>query len=475
MSSRRGMGSAGATLRRPAVEARRTDGDPSLVSALAGSPTEAGQALRMVQVAEVAEHPHNPRDTLGDLTELAASIKTLGLRQPVLVVPVSAFRAAHAVDLPPQARWVVLAGHRRRAACELAGVAEMPAWVRADLSAEADAAETFLAENVHRRGLSPLEEARAMALLVDLGFSQRQIAERGGFAQSHVSKRLSLLRLPQQVQDALSRAEITVADALAISAMPVDDQVAVYELSRAEGVPLASAVSVLERQRSEAVGRQRARQRAEREGLTFIERPSVAFNGNPGAHRLQSEAEVVAARRAGTLVAGADSVGAFAYFSTMPPGDPGSSEEERERRGANADRAAAAAQLVAGKPSGRQATEELADAVLHDRVPYTESLRLAHKWLGDSVGITGADMYRWRDSITGLDAASRVWVAWAMTAAGAEARLRSRRGRWDVADRAHVQRLVDGVGYVPSEWEKRQLARIDEVSDSDGITIGEER
>jgi ParB family transcriptional regulator, chromosome partitioning protein len=247
----------------------------------------------------------------------------------------------------------------------------MPAWVRADLSAEADAAETFLAENVHRRGLSPLEEARAMALLVDLGFSQRQIAERGGFGQSHVSKRLSLLRLPQQLQDARARAEITVADALAISAMPVDDQPAVYDLSRAEGVPVASAVSMLERQRSEAASRERARQRAEREGLSFIERPSVAFNGNR-AHRLQSKVEVVAARRAGTLVAGAGSVGAFAYFSAMPLTDPGSREEDRERRAANADRAAAAAQLVAGKPSGRQATEELANAVLHDRVPYAE-------------------------------------------------------------------------------------------------------
>jgi ParB family transcriptional regulator, chromosome partitioning protein len=472
MSSRRGMGSAGATLRRPAVEAAA--GDPGLVSALAGSPNEAGQALRMVQVAEVAEHPDNPRDELGDLTELAASIKTLGLRQPVLVVPVSTFRAANAVDLPPGARWVVLAGHRRRAACELAGVAEMPAWVRADLNAEADAAETFLAENVHRRGLSPLEEARAMALLVDLGFSQRQIAERGGFAQSHVSKRLSLLRLPQQIQDALASAEITVADALAITVMPAPDQLSAYELSRANGVPVAAAVSVIEREHNEAASRERARQRAEREKLTFIERPSVAFKGNPRAHRLDTKAEVEAARRAGTLVAGTDNVGAFAYFSSTPRSNSGTSEEERERRGANADRAAAAAQLVAGKPTGREATEELADAVLQDRVPYTESLRLAHKWLGDSVGITGADMHRWRDSITRLDAASRVRVAWAITVAGAEARLRSRRGRWDVEDRAHVQRLVDGVGYVPSEWEKRQLARIDEVSDSDGIAGAEE-
>jgi ParB family chromosome partitioning protein len=429
----------------------------------------------MVRVADVAEHPDNPRDELGDLTELAASIKTLGLRQPVLVVPVSTFRAASAVDLPTHARWVVLAGHRRRAACELAGVAEMPAWVRADLTAEADAAETFLAENVHRRGLAPLEEARAMALLVDLGFSQRQIAERGGFAQSHVSKRLSLLRLPQQVQDALSRAEITVGDALAISAVPVDDQLSVFEVSRANSVPVASAVSLRERERSTAVARERTRRRAEREGLRFIARPSAAFKGKDWAHRLESGTEVEASRRAGTLVVGPDSKGGFAYFSMTPRSNSGGRDEERERRGANADRAAAAAQLVGGKPTGREATEELANAVLRDRVPHSESLRLAHEWLGDSVGITATEMYGWRDSITELDAASRLWVAWAMTVAGAEARLRSRRGRWDVEDRAHVQRLVDRVGYVPSEWEKRQLARIDDMSDSDGITSAEER
>jgi hypothetical protein len=80
MPSRRGMGLAGATLRRPTVETRGTDGDHSLVAALAGAPAEAGLALRMVQVAEVAEHPDNPRDELGDLSELAASIKALGLR-----------------------------------------------------------------------------------------------------------------------------------------------------------------------------------------------------------------------------------------------------------------------------------------------------------------------------------------------------------------------------------------------------------
>jgi len=171
-------------------------------------------------------------------------------------------------------------------------------------------------------------------------------------------------------------------------------------------------------------------------------------------------------------VAGADSGGVFAYFSTTPRRDHGS-DAERERRAAMTARAAAAGQLVARKPSAREAGEALAEAVLRDRVPFADSLRLVHKWLGDSVGITGADIYAWRDSITELDAASRLWVAWALTVAGAEARMRSRNRRWDTDDRVYLERLADKVGYVPTAWEKEQLARIDEASDSDGITLAE--
>jgi hypothetical protein len=100
MSSRREMGSAGPGLRRPCVEARGLAATRAWCRRWPARPLRRGRRCGWVQVAEVAEHPDNPRDTLGDLTELAASIKTLGLRQPVLVVPVSAFRAARAVDLP---------------------------------------------------------------------------------------------------------------------------------------------------------------------------------------------------------------------------------------------------------------------------------------------------------------------------------------------------------------------------------------
>ena len=446
---------------------------------MAGSAIELGQTFQMVKVAEVAEHPQNPRDSLGDLAELAASIKELGLRQPITVIPVSTFRAAHpGLEVPQEARWVPLDGHRRRAAAILADVGEIAAWIRADLADAADGPETFLAANMHRLSLSPLEQARAMALLADLGRSQRQIAERTGFGQSHVSKRLSLLRLPQQVQDALARDELTVGDALAISGVPADDQLAVFELSRGSRLPVTSAVSALERERGEAAVREKSRRRAAKEKLSFLDRPSAQF-ADPWAHRLESTTEVAAAREAGTLVAGADTGGVFAYFSTAPRPSPGH-DEEKERRAAYAARAAAAAQLVAHKPPAREIVDALADAVLRDRVPYAEALRLTHKWLGDSVGITGGDMYRWRDSVTRSDAGTRAWVAWAMTVAAAEIRARWRNRRWDADDAAYLDCLVSKTGYVPTGWEKERLTLAEPVAvdagDSEGIiAVGEEQ
>lgn len=477
MATRRGMGTASSTLRRPTPVTNSAGGDHSLVAALAGSASELGQAFQMVKVAEVTEHPQNPRDGLGDLTELAQSIRELGLRQPITVIPASAFRAAHPeLPLVAEARWVPLDGHRRRAAAQLAGVTEIPAWIRGDLNGAADGPETFLVTNLHRLPLSPLEEARAMALLAELGRSQRQIAERTGFTQSHVSKRLSLLRLPQPVQDAVARDDLTVGDALAITGVPAEDQLAVFELARQQRLPVTSAVHALERERGEAAAREKARQRAAREKLRFLERPSAEF-ADPWAHRLSSKAEVEAARQAGTLVASVDAGGVFAYYSTAPRRSPGN-DEEKQRRAACTARSAAAQQLVGHKPAAREVADALADAVLRDRVPYADALRLTHKWLGDSVGITDPDMYRWRDSVVAADAATRSWVAWAMTVAAAEARLRWRNRRWDRDDAAYLERLATATGYVPTEWEKEQLAAIAEPSgdesDSDGITAAGE-
>lgn len=108
MASRaRGMGAASiSALRRPAVVGTAAV-DSSLVTALAAE--DPGQSFRTVRVAEVAEHPDNPRALLGDLDELAASIRTLGLRQPIVVVPAAEFPAAD-LSVEVIAVWLESAG-----------------------------------------------------------------------------------------------------------------------------------------------------------------------------------------------------------------------------------------------------------------------------------------------------------------------------------------------------------------------------
>lgn len=155
-------------------------------------------------------HPaqDNPRAELGDVAELAASIAAVGLLQPLLVTP----RA--------EGGWMVVAGHRRLAALQAAGQGSASCVVRA--LDDTQRQEAMLVENIQREGLTPLEEARAYARLVELGSSQRRIASRVGRNQSHVSKRLALLALPPAAIAALDDGRITVADAVALAKLRDD-------------------------------------------------------------------------------------------------------------------------------------------------------------------------------------------------------------------------------------------------------------
>lgn len=132
----------------------------------------------------------NPRRDLGDLSELAISIKSTGLLEPIVATPGEA------------GRYVIVAGHRRHAAAELAAVDTVPVYVRVMDDQERVAA--MLVENLQRSDLAPLEEAGAFKRLVDeFGMPQRQLAEKVGRSQGHISKRLGLLDLPAAAQKAL--------------------------------------------------------------------------------------------------------------------------------------------------------------------------------------------------------------------------------------------------------------------------------
>ena len=140
-------------------------------------------------------------------TGLASSIKQQGLLQPIVVRP----RAAGGYEL--------IAGERRWRAAREAGIDVLPALVR-----DADDRDTLLlalVENVAREQLSPVEEARAYASLVDeFELSLGDVAERVGRSKSSVSNRLRLLELPEEVLWMVARGELSEGHARAVLSLP---------------------------------------------------------------------------------------------------------------------------------------------------------------------------------------------------------------------------------------------------------------
>jgi ParB family chromosome partitioning protein len=168
-----------------------------------------GQELAELPVDQIHPNPRQPRRRFEPdaASGLASSIRTQGLLQPVVVRP----RAAGG--------WELIAGERRWRAAKEAGLATLPALVR-----NADDRDTLLlslVENVAREQLSPVEEARAYALLIDeFDLSLGDVAERVGKAKPTISNRVRLLELPDDVLWMVARGELTERHARAVLAVP---------------------------------------------------------------------------------------------------------------------------------------------------------------------------------------------------------------------------------------------------------------
>jgi ParB family chromosome partitioning protein len=188
--------------------------------------------LRELALAEIAANRRQPRRTFADedLAELAASIKALGVVQPVVVrllpsPPIEPGEEvtgpAESAEQPPSAgpRYELIAGERRLRAAKLAGLERIPALVRpAD---EAASLEIAVAENVAREDLNSIEEAHAYAALVDeFGLTHERVAELVGRSRAAVSNILRLLDLPDDVQGMLESGELSEGHGRALLALP---------------------------------------------------------------------------------------------------------------------------------------------------------------------------------------------------------------------------------------------------------------
>ena len=153
-------------------------------------------AIETISIDQLVVPEDNVRSEVGDVSELAASIKSVGVLEPLIV---------REDDL------LVVAGSRRLAGAKEAGLKEVPVIKRKFTEEERIA--VMVIENLQREDLTPLDEARGFQRLVELKLSQRAIAARVGCSQAHVSKRLALVALPEVAQAAVDSGGITLEEA----------------------------------------------------------------------------------------------------------------------------------------------------------------------------------------------------------------------------------------------------------------------
>ncbi len=165
--------------------------------------------LEELPVASIVPNPHQPRVHFDEetLAELAASIREIGVLQPVLV------RATG------EQTYELIAGERRWRAARRAGLAVIPAIVR--VTDDLGSVERALVENLHRQDLTPLEEAAAYQQLIeDFSLTHEQVATRVGKSRSAVSNTLRLMSLPAAIQHLLADGRLSAGHAKALLGTP---------------------------------------------------------------------------------------------------------------------------------------------------------------------------------------------------------------------------------------------------------------
>lgn len=192
------------------------------LDALLGGDLDAAPAASntpsVLAVTQIQAGKYQPRTRMDEvsLSELAASIKTQGIMQPVLVRPLPSGSSTP---------YEIIAGERRFRAAQMAGLDEIPVLVR-DVDDQAAAAMALI-ENMQREDLNPLEEAQGIQRLIsDFNFTHEQAAGAVGRSRSAVSNLLRLINLAQPVQTMLMAGDIDMGHARALLAVDSAHQIA---------------------------------------------------------------------------------------------------------------------------------------------------------------------------------------------------------------------------------------------------------
>lgn len=166
-----------------------------------------------VNLDELRVNPYQPRKVFNDeaLNDLASSIKEHGVFQPIIIK-----KSIKGYD--------IIAGERRVRASKLAGKKTIPAIVRSFTDEEM--MEIALLENLQRENLNAIEEAEAYhTMIIKLGITQDELAQKVGKSRSHITNLLGILRLPEQVQTMVSDGKISMGHARVLSKIEDKNQI----------------------------------------------------------------------------------------------------------------------------------------------------------------------------------------------------------------------------------------------------------
>lgn len=456
--------------RRSKTPPKTEPGTPTGDTAVSPEPT--GVPDR-VAVADIARHPLNPRGVVEEgVDELAASITEVGVLQPLVVASRAVFAAQRPTlvdQLADGAQWVLIAGERRLRAAQVAGLTTVPVVSGDHLVAEGIDIEAMVVENVQRESLSTLQEARAYQLLIDTKVSQRTIAKRVGRTQAHVSRRLSLLRLPAEALLDIEAGDLPIKDAEKLAGIPEDYLPDVWNEAQQWGVGYAinRYNSQREREAQRIKTEKESRRAAERQGLALVTDNDIPAGAHLGDFELDDDDEVIGAREAGTLSGYVEPTsGELLYLDLTREPEPASARDahrdyeaerrakEKARRDAGKARRVFAPALITRKLKASELADELATLVI--RLANYETIRLAAKF-ADYHG----DGYTWVSELLAGTPAQRERGARAISVAHADLLVHSEWGGWGEEHSAYLAQLAE-LGYEQTDYDRAKLAEADE-------------
>ncbi|MBY0241398.1 MAG: ParB/RepB/Spo0J family partition protein [Burkholderiaceae bacterium] len=233
------------------------DLDPANPASHPGAPN--GHTTQDMPVSVMQAGKYQPRTRMDEtgLTELAASIKTQGIMQPILVRPVGKSGG--------MMKYEIIAGERRFRAAQMAGLDHVPVLVR-DVDDRAAAAMALI-ENIQREDLNPLEEAHGINRLIhEFDFTHEQAANAVGRSRSAVSNLLRLMNLAGPVQTMLMAGDIDMGHARALLAVDAASQITLANVVIAKRLSVRETEKLVQRTLEEAAGTAEPRPLREKSG-----------------------------------------------------------------------------------------------------------------------------------------------------------------------------------------------------------------